>query len=163
MTRLKNQIFLVALLLTIGFTSCKKEVYNPNFEDLRVALEVEVQSNGDVLFTYVEENLTSERIEYSRSTSCPVERVIVYQNGEVVDVLAPEAVCTADIPRGFLEPNSSFRDERSWMDVPDHSALEPGTYTAEMVVGIGLVHYAGTDNESEEWDNFTLTQEFTVQ
>lgn len=163
MYRLKNLAHLVLLLSILPFTGCDKDTYDPVFDDLRLDLEITTQSDGDILFTYIEENLTENRIDYSRSTSCPLMGLRVYHsNGDLVDILLPDRVCTSDVPRGFLEGDSSSETEASWFDTASHTALDPGTYSAEVHVGIGLVHFPDTGNETEEWDSFVITKEFTV-
>ena len=159
--------YLVLLFSLTTFSGCKKDIAalpaeDISFEDLNLDLVITVLPEGDISFTYVEENRAEGRIDYSRGTSCPVQGVGVYQNGQLVDGLAPGFVCTSDVPRGFLLGGTTYEDELNWLASPDHTVLPAGEYSADLHVSLGLIYYPNTPNETTEWENFHLVREFII-
>lgn len=163
MRELRLHFLLAFLLLMILFSGCRKEEFIPTFEDLLVYLTVSVQTDGDVIFTYVEENFSDHRIDYSRNSSCPEKAIEVYQNDTLVDRVDPMAVCSDDVPRGFLLEGTTFEQSVNWLEEPSHSPLPPGTYQARSITRIGLIHNPGSSDESTEWQDLELEVEFTIQ
>lgn len=156
---------LIPLFLLLVFAGCKKDVLpasNVSFDDLQFELIATPLADGDIQFTYIERNISDHRVDYHRNTSCPIQGVGISQDGIAIDGLSPGSVCTSDVPRGFLASDGTFEASANWLDVPNRDALPAGTYTAELELSVGLIHYAETDQETDEWQTVTLSETFTV-